>query len=137
MDIIYGSYIYNDEIEDIMKIINKDDSEYFYADDYYNSAFEANEYMKNFFPNNIIRFYPKSQTNDDPREHLWFIGHHINTYDHVFTINEEDEEDENNENNEYILDINVKAKIYNDYKEICDYFLVKKSKKLYYFSVKN
>jgi hypothetical protein len=131
MDIIYGSYIYDDEIKDVMEIINKDDSEYFYADDYYNSAFEANEYIKNFFPNNIIRFYPKSQMNDDPEEPLWVIGHHINTYDQVFSINDEGEECE-----EDLLDLNLKVKIYNDYKEICDYFLVKKSKKLYYFSVK-
>ncbi len=127
MDVIYGSYIYDDEIEDVMECINKGDQDYFYADDYYNSAFEANEYLKNFFPNNIIRFYPKSENNNDQEEPLWVIGYHIKTYDKVFSINDE----------EYILDIKLKDKIYNDYKEICDYFLLKKSKKLYYFAIKN
>jgi hypothetical protein len=127
MDIIYGSYIYDDEIEDIMESINKDTPDYFYADDYYNAAIEANEYINIFFPNNIIKFYPKSQNNDDPEEPLWVIGYKATTSNILFDINEKEE---------YILDIKLKRKIYNDYKEICDYFLIKKSLKLYYFSMK-
>lgn len=127
MEVIYGSYIYDDEIEDVMENINKDSPDYFYADDYYNSAFEANEYIENYFPNNIIRFYPKSENNIDPDEPLWIIGFKSNSYDDLSNINEE----------EYILDKQLTDKIYNDYKEICDYFLIKKSKKLYYLTVIN
>ncbi len=128
MDIIYGSYIYDDEIEDIMENINQDNPEYFYADDYYNAAFEVNEYIDKFFPNNIVRFYPKSQSNEDPEEPLWLIGYKSNSYNQLFVINEI---------NEDILDKKLKEQIYYDYKTLCDYFLIKKSKRLYYFSLKN
>ena len=123
MNIIYGSYIYDDEIEDIMENINKDIQDYFYADDYFNGSIEANDYINNFFKNNIIRFYPKPQTLNDPDEPLWIMGYKIDI--------------DNNQIDNNKIDKKLKEKIYNDYIEICDYFFIKKSKKLYYFSVKN
>jgi hypothetical protein len=129
MEFIYGSYIYDDEIEDIMESINKDTPDYFYADDYFNGAIEANEYINLFFPNNIVRFYPKSEIIFDPDEPLWIIGFKTNSYYDLSDITEEEKD--------YILEKELMDKIYNDYKEICDFFLIKKSKKLYYFSVKN